>query len=61
MLFDRGTDEDNEYEGGVRIVVASSTFDGSEQCDGAAVLNAPLGSRYPQGLLVVQDGHAPPP
>ncbi|MFJ3222620.1 phytase [Streptomyces sp. NPDC086783] len=61
VLYDRETDEDNEYEGGFRIVAASSTLDGSEQCDGAAVLNAPLGSRYPQGLLVVQDGQTPPP
>ncbi|MFB9479003.1 phytase, partial [Streptomyces filamentosus] len=25
-----------------------------------AVLNAPLGSKYPNGLLVVQDGHDAP-
>jgi 3-phytase len=60
VLYDRETDEDNEYEGGFRIVAASGTLDGSEQCDGAAVLNAPLGSRYPHGLLVVQDGQDTP-
>lgn len=52
--------EGNEYEGGFRIGAASPTLDGVEECDGAAVLNAPLGSRYPRGLLVVQDGHETP-
>ncbi|MDQ0792781.1 3-phytase [Streptomyces sp. B1I3] len=56
-LYDREISEDNEYEGGFRITGASADLDGSEECDGAAVLNAPLGSRYPRGLLVVQDGH----
>ncbi|MGW7265957.1 phytase [Streptomyces sp. NPDC054842] len=60
VLYDRETDEDNEYEGGFRIVPASGALDGSEQCDGAAVLNAPLGTRYPHGLLVVQDGQDTP-
>ncbi|MER5928934.1 phytase [Streptomyces sp. NPDC002054] len=57
--YDRETDEGNEYEGGFRIT-ASATLDGSEECDGAAALNAPLGNRYPRGLLVVQDGHETP-
>lgn len=35
-------------------------MDGSEVCDGAAVLNAPLGRRYPKGLMVVQDGQETP-
>ncbi|MFJ4705161.1 phytase [Streptomyces anulatus] len=48
------------YAGGFRVTAASATLDGSEVCDGAAVLNAPLGSRYPGGLLVVQDGSATP-
>ncbi|NUK13482.1 phytase, partial [Streptomyces lunaelactis] len=56
-LYDREISERNEYEGGFRIGAASATLDGSEECDGAAVLNAPLGARYPRGLLVVQDGH----
>ncbi|MEW2631896.1 phytase [Streptomyces sp. NPDC048389] len=59
-LYDRELDDDNEYEGGFRVTAASATLDGSEECDGAAVLNAPLGSRYPNGLLVVQDGHDTP-
>ncbi|MFH9265937.1 phytase [Streptomyces sp. NPDC017546] len=48
------------YAGGFRVTAASATLDGSEVCDGAAVLNEPLGSRYPGGLLVVQDGNATP-
>lgn len=59
-LYDREVSEDNEYEGGFRVGAASATLDGSEECDGAAVLNSPLGSRYPNGLLVVQDGHETP-
>jgi 3-phytase len=42
------------------VGAASARLDGSEECDGAAVLNRPLGSRYPDGLLVVQDGHDTP-
>lgn len=48
------------YAGGFRVTAASATLDGSEVCDGAAVLAEPLGSRYPGGLLVVQDGIATP-
>ncbi|MFJ6612872.1 phytase [Streptomyces sp. NPDC091289] len=48
------------YAGGFRVTAASATLDGSEACDGAAVLNEPLGSTYPGGLLVVQDGNATP-
>ncbi|MGW0821729.1 phytase [Streptomyces sp. NPDC002845] len=58
--YDRELDDDNEYEGGFRVTAASATLDGSEECDGAAALNAPLGARYPHGLLVVQDGDATP-
>lgn len=58
-LYDREVSERgrNEYEGGFRITAVSADLDGSEECDGAAVLNEPLGSLYPHGLLVVQDGH----
>jgi 3-phytase len=59
-LYDREVSEDNEYEGGFRVGAASAILDGAQECDGAAVLNAPLGSRYPHGLLVVQDGHETP-
>ncbi|MFJ9038888.1 phytase [Streptomyces sp. NPDC102406] len=58
--YDREVSDDNEYEGGFRITPASATLDGSEECDGAAALDAPLGRRYPHGLLVVQDGHDAP-
>ncbi|MFD3309251.1 phytase [Streptomyces sp. NPDC058694] len=59
-LYDREVSEGNEYEGGFRIGAATSTLDSVEECDGAAVLNAPLGARYPRGLLVVQDGQETP-
>ncbi len=55
-LYDREVSEGNEYEGGFRITAVTADLDGSEE-DGAAVLNEPLGARYPNGLLVVQDGH----
>ncbi|MFF8601452.1 phytase [Streptomyces sp. NPDC015232] len=60
VAYDRERDEDNEYENAFRIAAASTTLDGSEVCDGAAALNAPLGRRYPNGLLVVQDGQETP-
>ncbi len=60
VAYDRERDEDNEYENAFRIAAASPTLDGSEVCDGAAALNAPLGTRYPDGLLVVQDGEETP-
>ncbi|KOG31114.1 phytase [Streptomyces resistomycificus] len=59
-LYDRELSEGNEYEGGFRIGAATDSLDGVEECDGAAVLNAPLGDRYPRGLLVVQDGRETP-
>ncbi|MFF3767373.1 phytase [Streptomyces sp. NPDC001922] len=59
-LYDRELEDDNEYEGGFRVAGASSALDGSEECDGADVLNAHLGKKYPHGLLVVQDGHDTP-
>ncbi|GGV45201.1 hydrolase [Streptomyces longisporoflavus] len=58
--YDRELSDRNEYEGGFRVTAASSALDGSEECDGAAVLGEPLGARYPHGLLVVQDGHDAP-
>ncbi|GAA4889090.1 phytase [Streptomyces coeruleoprunus] len=58
--YDREVGDANEYEGGFRVTAASPTLDGSEECDGAAVLNAPLGAQYPGGLLVVQDGRETP-
>ncbi|MFJ8916541.1 phytase [Amycolatopsis sp. NPDC102389] len=58
--YDREIGDDNEYEGGFRVTAASATLDGTEESDGAAVLNEPLGSKYPNGLLVVQDGDDKP-
>ncbi|WP_299535871.1 phytase [uncultured Streptomyces sp.] len=59
--YDRRAKGGNAYRGGFRVApVAGGPVDGSEECDGAAALNASLGSRYPRGLLVVQDGHDSP-
>lgn len=58
--YDRELGDDNEYEGGFRVTAASATLDSAEESDGAAVLNEPLGSKYPKGLLVVQDGDDKP-
>ncbi|MEU4658693.1 phytase [Streptomyces sp. NPDC023723] len=58
--YGRGTGAGSGYAGGFRVTAASAALDGSEECDGAAVLDQPLGSRYPRGLLVVQDGHDAP-
>lgn len=60
VAYDRERGDDNEYEGGFRVTAASATLDGSQECDGAAALNAPLGAAYPHGLLVVQDGDEAP-
>ncbi|MEV8463127.1 phytase [Streptomyces griseosporeus] len=58
--YDREVSDANEYEGGFRVAAASASLDGSEECDGAAALAEPLGRRWPDGLLVVQDGHDSP-
>ncbi|MEV6753192.1 phytase [Streptomyces sp. NPDC051214] len=58
--YDREVSDRNAYEGGFRVTAASAALDGSEECDGAAVLNKPLGAAFPHGLLVVQDGHDAP-
>ncbi|THA40773.1 phytase [Streptomyces sp. A1547] len=59
-FYDRERKDGHEYEGGVRITARSRDLDGSEECDGAAALNQPLGRAFPRGLLVVQDGHDAP-
>ncbi|MFF2040647.1 phytase [Kitasatospora sp. NPDC058170] len=55
-------DDDNEFVRTFRVGAgtAAGSPDGSEECDGAAVTSAPLGRRFPHGLLVVQDGHNTP-
>ncbi|MGW1772145.1 phytase [Streptomyces sp. NPDC002104] len=60
VAYDRERADRNRFEGAFRVTAASATLDGSEVCDGAAALNAPLGKRYPRGLLVVQDGRETP-
>ncbi|MBN2821370.1 MAG: phytase [Bacteroidales bacterium] len=46
---------DNRYIGSFRI--ADGNIDGVEETDGIDVCNAPVGSRYPKGIFVVQDGY----
>ncbi|MFI5496066.1 phytase [Actinoplanes sp. NPDC051859] len=49
----------NAYVTNFRIGPDSDGPDGSEECDGAMVLNVPLGE-FDEGLLVVQDGFNTP-
>ncbi len=49
----------NDYIGSFQIGAAGD-IDGVQECDGAMVLNIPLGEQFPNGLLVVQDGHNVP-
>ncbi|WP_405435347.1 phytase [Streptomyces avidinii] len=59
-VFDR--EHGNAYVRGFRIGdgAGPGSPDGSQECDGAAVTTAPLGRKFPNGLLVVQDGHNTP-
>jgi 3-phytase len=50
---------DNEYLGSFAIGNANEV-DSVEESDGADVVNVPLGSQFPFGLLVVQDGDNDP-
>lgn len=47
---------DNAYLGSFFIGDENAAIDGVQECDGAQVINIPLGERFPQGLLVVHDG-----
>lgn len=58
--YDRELSDENEYEGGFVVSDASETLDSTQESDGAAALNEPLGSKYPDGLLAVQDGDDKP-
>jgi myo-inositol-hexaphosphate 3-phosphohydrolase len=49
----------NAYVGSFEIA-ANGSIDSVQECDGAAVLNTPLGREFPSGLLVVQDGSNEP-
>lgn len=42
--------------GTFRIAAGGATLDGTQDTDGIDVVSAPLGPRYPHGLLVAQDG-----
>lgn len=47
----------NEYLGKVAVVANSEAgIDGASETDGLDIVSAPLGERFPEGLLVVQDG-----
>jgi myo-inositol-hexaphosphate 3-phosphohydrolase len=46
----------NRYLGSFQVVPGCGGVDGSQECDGAQVMNLPLGPRFPAGLLVLQDG-----
>lgn len=55
VLYERGGD--NAYVGTFHIVAnAAEGIDGASETDGLDVTSAALGERFPQGLLVVQDG-----
>ncbi|MFA5417273.1 MAG: phytase [Bacteroidales bacterium] len=52
-LFNRG--ETNEYL--FSFSITKGDADAVEETDGLDVINVPLGSKYPYGMLVVQDGN----
>lgn len=52
-LFSRSGD--NAYLGSFQVG-SNGDIDSVEECDGAHVINLPLGDKFPNGLLVVQDG-----
>lgn len=56
VFADRGL---GRYLGGFAIGDGPAV-DGVQHSDGAAVVNVPLGSRFPNGLFVSQDGEAAP-
>ncbi len=51
-LFDR---QSNAYLGSFSIKAANG-IDGVEETDGLDICSLPLGSQYPRGVLIVQDG-----
>lgn len=50
---------DNAYIGSFQVG-SGETSDGSQESDGAMVLNIALGSSFPNGILIVQDGNNQP-
>lgn len=50
--------DNNAYRGSFRIAdTPDGAIDGVQETDGLTVTATPLGSRFPRGLLVVQDGY----
>lgn len=56
-VYERGGD--NIYIGSFQVG-ANENADGAQESDGAMVLNIPLGDRFPNGVLIVQDGNNQP-
>ena len=54
VVYDRAPP--HAYRGTFRIAAGGATLDGTQDTDGIDVVSAPLGPRYPHGLLVAQDG-----
>ncbi len=52
-LFERN--EDNQYIGSFKITDAPN-IDGVEETDGLEIVSVPVGTAFPNGLLIVQDG-----
>jgi 3-phytase len=51
-------DDNNRYLGSFQIAMnLAKKVDGASETDGLDIVSVPLGSEFPQGLLVVQDGH----
>lgn len=52
-------DGDNDYVGSLALTDDPSV-DGVQHSDGSTVVNTPLGSAFPRGLLITHDGEATP-
>jgi myo-inositol-hexaphosphate 3-phosphohydrolase len=52
-------DGNNAYLGSFQVGTGALE-DGAQESDGAMVLNVPLGARFPNGILIVQDGNNQP-
>ncbi len=49
---------DVEYQGSIRVDMNQSNgVDGTQETDGLTVTSVALGSEFPQGVLIVQDGY----
>ncbi|MFB7941966.1 phytase [Streptomyces sp. NPDC056049] len=52
-------DGDNDYLGSFAVTDSPAT-DGVQHSDGSTVVNVPLGSAFPKGMLITHDGEATP-